>query len=185
MTQDHEKRIRATSLADKYITKDDKPRLMVVTDAATPLDQVEEYIRRFVVYPNEHAVVAHALWIAHTHLMDCWDTTPRLAFMSTSPGSGKTRALEVSELLALSPRMSASMSAAALVRIIATARKEDRYETILFDEIDGDSSKSDESIADLRSALNSGYRRNGSLRDASKRVATEDLPSYAALAVAG
>jgi hypothetical protein len=48
----------------------------------SPLDLVENYLRRFVIYPSDHAVTAHVLWIAHCHLMDCWETTPRLAFMS-------------------------------------------------------------------------------------------------------
>jgi hypothetical protein len=60
-----------------------------------PLDLVENYLRRFVIYPSEHALAAHVLWIAHTHLMDHWESTPRLAFMSPEPESGKTRALEV------------------------------------------------------------------------------------------
>ena len=58
----------------------------------SPLDLVENFIRRFVSYPSEHACVAHALWIAHCHFMDeLWDTTPRLAFMSAEKASGKTR----------------------------------------------------------------------------------------------
>ena len=48
----------------------------------TPLDLVENYLRRFVVYPSEHALVAHVLWIAHAHLIESFDVTPRLAFMS-------------------------------------------------------------------------------------------------------
>jgi hypothetical protein len=48
------------------------------------LDLVASYLRRFVAYPSQHALVAHALWIAHTHLLDEFDTTPRLAFMSAS-----------------------------------------------------------------------------------------------------
>jgi len=48
----------------------------------TPLDLLESYLRRFVAYPSEHALVAHTLWIAHTHIIDRFDTTPRLAFMS-------------------------------------------------------------------------------------------------------
>ena len=107
--------------------------------------------------------------------------------MSAQPGSGKTRALEVSELLVLSPKMSASMSAAALVRIIAKARKdEDRYLTILYDEIDGVFGKAEEGTADLRSALNAGYRRNGMFtRCINSGASVEDFPCYAALAVAG
>jgi hypothetical protein len=68
-----------------------------------PLDQVEMYLRRFVAYPSEHALVAHVLWIAHTHLLDEFDTTARLAFMSEEPQSGKTRALEVTELFVADP----------------------------------------------------------------------------------
>ena len=56
-----------------------------------PLDLVEAYLRRFVAYPSEHALVAHVLWIAHTHLIKCFDTTPRLAFMSAEKASGKTQ----------------------------------------------------------------------------------------------
>ena len=72
----------------------------------SPLDLVESYIGRFVAYPSEHALVAHVLWIAHTHLIDCFDTTPRLAFMSAEKESGKTRALEVTALLVPDPILS-------------------------------------------------------------------------------
>jgi len=34
------------------------------------LDLVERYLKRFIAYPSEHARVAHALWIAHTHLIE-------------------------------------------------------------------------------------------------------------------
>ena len=33
------------------------------------LKAVYEFLGCFVVYPSEHARVAHVLWIAHTHLM--------------------------------------------------------------------------------------------------------------------
>jgi hypothetical protein len=59
------------------------------------IQAVYVFLGRFVCYPSEHAHVAHALWIAHTHLMDSWDSTPRLAFLSAEPASGKTRALEI------------------------------------------------------------------------------------------
>ena len=64
---------------------------------------MEGYLRRFVSYPSEHALVAHCLWIAHTHLIECFDTTPRLAFMSAEKELGKTRALEVTELFVPDP----------------------------------------------------------------------------------
>ncbi len=39
-------------------------------DGAQLLDDV---CARFVVYPDEPDRVAHALWIAHTWLMDAWE----------------------------------------------------------------------------------------------------------------
>ena len=49
------------------------------------LDEIEHYIDRFVAYPSEHAHVAHVLWIGHCHLMDCWESTPRIALLSAEP----------------------------------------------------------------------------------------------------
>ena len=63
------------------------------------LDAIYKFTGRFIAYPSDAAHVAHVLWIAHTHLMDAWESTPRLAFLSPEPASGKTRALEISELL--------------------------------------------------------------------------------------
>ena len=55
------------------------------------LNQVYAFLGRFVSYPSEHARVAHALWCVHAHLMDRWESTPRLAFLSAEPASGKSR----------------------------------------------------------------------------------------------
>jgi hypothetical protein len=152
----------------------------------SPLDQVESYLRRFVIYPSEHALVAHVLWIAHAHLMHHWESTPRLAFMSPEPESGKTRALEVTFLFVPNPRLSFSMSAAALVRIISKGHENGEIPTILYDEIDNLFSKSEEGISDLRGALNSGYRRNAiSTRCVNKGEGIADFICYAPLAMAG
>ncbi len=67
------------------------------------MDAIYDFLGRFIAYPSEAAHVAHVLWIQHTHLMDSWESTPRLVFLSPEPGSGKTRALEVTELLVPRP----------------------------------------------------------------------------------
>src|SRR5262249_7681551 len=67
------------------------------------LNDIHAFLGRFVIYPSKYAHDAHALWIAHTHLMGAWESTPRLALLSPEPASGKTRALEVSELLVPNP----------------------------------------------------------------------------------
>src|SRR3954447_1137269 len=41
------------------------------------LDEVRAFLGRFIVYPSEAAHIAHTLWIAHAHLMDAWESTPR------------------------------------------------------------------------------------------------------------
>jgi hypothetical protein len=56
------------------------------------LQEVHDFLGRFVIYPSEATHVAHTLWIAHTYFMDHWDSTPRIAFLSPEPGSGKSRA---------------------------------------------------------------------------------------------
>ena len=150
-----------------------------------PLDLVESYLRRFVAYPSEHALVAHTLWVAHTHLMEHWDTTPRLAFMSAEKASGKTRAMEVTELLVPNPILSISASPAAIVRHISQGSV-----TILHDEIDGvfGTARAQEANADLRSILNGGYGRGAKVHRCvthGKKIETEQLDAFAPVAVAG
>lgn len=152
---------------------------------AAVLDEVYHYLGRFVAYPSEDARVAHTLWVAHTHLMDAWESTPRIAFLSPEPGSGKTRALEVTETLVPRPVQAINVTAAFLFRRISN---EDGLPTILFDEIDtlfGPKAKEHE---ELRGVINAGHRRGakaGRCVVKGKTIETEELPAYCAVAVAG
>lgn len=149
------------------------------------LAAVYQYLGRFVAYPSPHAQTAHALWILHTHLMDRWDSTPRLAFLSAEPASGKTRALEVTELLVPRPVCAVNVSPAYLFRKVAS---EDGLPTILYDEIDtvfGPKAKENEEI---RGLLNAGHRRGqntGRCVMHGKTVVTEEIPAFSAVALAG
>lgn len=142
------------------------------------------FLSRFVSYPNEHAKVAHALWIIHAHMMSSWDSTPRLAFLSAEPASGKTRALEITELLVPNPVPTVNVTPAYLFRKVGS---EDGA-TILFDEIDtvfGPRAKDNE---DIRGLLNAGHRRGattGRCVVRGKEIVLEELPAYAAVALAG
>lgn len=155
------------------------------SDGAALLDDVGAFLRRFVAYPSAHAYIAHTLWIAHAHLMDAWESTPRIAFLSPEPGSGKTRALEISELLV--PRSIEAINAtpAYLFRKVSDP---EGLPTILFDEIDtlfGAKAKEHEEI---RGILNAGHRRGakaGRCVVVGKTVKTEELPAYCAVALAG
>ena len=81
------------------------------TEGTVILNDVRAFLSRFVVYPSEHAKIAHVLWVAHTHLMGAWESTPRIAFLSPEPGSGKTRAMEVTELLVPNPLAAVNVTA--------------------------------------------------------------------------
>jgi hypothetical protein len=152
---------------------------------AQTLDSVHAFLGRFVIYPSREAHDAHVLWIAHAHVMDAWESTPRIAFLSPEPASGKTRALEVSELLVPNPVEAINVSPAYLFRKVGS---EDGPPTILFDEIDtvfGPKAKENEEI---RALLNAGHRRGavaGRCVVHGKTVKTEEIPAYSAVALAG
>jgi len=149
------------------------------------LDDVHAFLARFVAYPSDHTHVAHTLWVAHAHLMEAWESSPRLAFLSPEPGSGKTRALEVTELLVPRPVESINCTPAYLFRKISA---EEGAPTLLYDEIDtlfGPKAKDNEEI---RGVLNAGHRRGavaGRCVVKGKIIETEELPAFCAVALAG
>jgi hypothetical protein len=150
------------------------------------LDAVYDFTGRFIAYPSDVAHVAHVLWIAHAHLMEAWDSTPRLAFLSPEPSSGKTRALEITELLVPNAVEAINVTPAYLFRKVGDEEK--GRPTILYDEIDtvfGPKAKENE---DIRGLLNAGHRRGavaGRCVVHGKRVETEEIPAYCAVAFAG
>lgn len=148
------------------------------------LDDLETLLARFVAFPTDHARAAVALWIVHTHSVDSFESTPRLALLSPEKGSGKTRTLEVLALVVPNPLHCVNISAAALYRVVA-----DRQPTLLLDEAD---SYLGISIAkqheDLRGLINAGHRRGATVyrgEVAGKAVKVVEFPAYAACALAG
>ncbi|MFI6893969.1 DUF3631 domain-containing protein [Streptomyces sp. NPDC050256] len=154
-------------------------------DGAALLAEVERFHRRFNVFPREAAYVAVTLWDAHAHLLDAFDSTPRLAFLSPEPGSGKSRALEVVETLVPRPMLAVNARAAALFRSVSDPAGRP---TILFDEIDTVFGPKAGDNEELRGFLNAGHRRSGvtyrCVGDGGNQTVVE-FPSYTAVAVAG
>ncbi|MFF2134221.1 DUF3631 domain-containing protein [Streptomyces sp. NPDC058193] len=154
-------------------------------DGAALLNEVEQFHRRFNVFPREAAYVAVTLWDAHAHLLDAFDSTPRLAFLSPEPGSGKSRALEVVETLVPRPMLAVNARAAALFRSVSDPAGRP---TILFDEIDTVFGPKAGDNEELRGFLNAGHRRSGvtyrCIGDGGNQTVVE-FPSYTAVAVAG
>jgi hypothetical protein len=160
-------------------------QLEIRQDGAELLDAVVAFLRRFIVYPDEHALVAHALWVAHTHRMDRWDSTPRLAFMSAEPGSGKTRALEITELLVSQPVLLSNVTPAYLFRRVASP---DGPPTLLLDEIDVLLGKHSKSGEEIRGLINAGYKRSGKAGRCDvvdKRIEPREYAAYCAVCIGG
>jgi hypothetical protein len=155
-------------------------------DGDAVLDSVFEFYGRFIAYPSNHAQVAHSLWTAHTHLMDVWDSTPRLNFQSPERGSGKTRALEVTEFLVPRPVHSVNNSVAYMIGKVADQAGRP---TILYDEVDALFGSKAPDKADLIALLNAGHRKGAKsgrcLVGAGGSIRLEELPAYCAVALAG
>ena len=104
-----------------------------IPDGAKLMNDIYVFLGRFVAYPSEkrrshtpYGSLTHILWMRGI-------LRPRIAFLSPEPGSGKTRALEVRELLVPNPVEAVNVSPAYLFRKVAD---EAGAPTLLFDEID-------------------------------------------------
>jgi len=174
---DFQERIDEAFFGDEYRER------TTANELAGLLDDVHAFLGRFVAYPSDHAHVAHTLWAAHAHAVDAFTTTPRLAFLSPEPESGKTRALEILELLTPNPLLALNVNPAPLFRLIESERP-----TLLLDEVDAIFTQrgKDDTNEDLRALLNSGYRRGATIpRCHGPKHDVKRFPVYAAVALAG
>ena len=154
------------------------------------LDRVEAFVRRFLILPDEHAYVAVALWVAHSWVLDGFDTTPRLAFLSPEPGSGKSRSQDVLALLVPRPLRAFNVSVPVLFRSMVDEHNEPvPPPTIFLHEVDaifGPRAKGDDEP--LRAFANAGHTRGVLVQ----RIATrgnrhivETFPAFAPMSLAG
>lgn len=128
-------------------------------DGSKVLDDLAEFIGRYVSFPSEHCLPVVALWAAHTHAVRCFYVTPRLVLDSAEPGSGKTRVLEVLNLVCADPEMTISVTPAAVFRLL-----DEKSYTLLFDEVDAIfNPKNGGNYEDLRALLNAGYKRGATI----------------------
>lgn len=122
---------------------------------AEMLGQVAAFAQRYVIFASPHQVTACALWVAHTYVCDRFDVSPFLHVGSPEKRSGKTRLLEVLELLVWAPWRVITPSEAVLYRKIAAD-----HPTLLLDEVDTVyGHRRDDAHEPLRALLNAGNRR--------------------------
>ncbi len=153
-------------------------------ELAALLDRTDELFARYVAFPSDGARWAVVLWAAHTHTLDAFESTPRLAMLSPEKGSGKTRVLEVLELIVPAPMHTSSMSASVLFRQIEAVQP-----TLLMDECDTYLGvRVAKEHEELRGLINAGHRRGAVAYrcDVSgKTIEPRAFPAFAAVALAG
>jgi len=121
-------------------------------DGPSLLRELEQFISDFVVLPP-HALLAIVLWAIATSVFDTFDAFPFLILSSPAPRCGKTRTLEVLELVVARPKRTANVSEAALFRLADST-----HPTFLLDEQETLSGKTERADAP-RGLLNAGHRR--------------------------
>jgi hypothetical protein len=132
-----------------------------MTDNATPspnvIDGSERLIRRFCILPDA-AYLPSALWAVATHVPDAFDTFPYIALLSPAKRCGKTRVLEVLELLTSKAWRGTSATSAALFRMM------EDVPTLLLDEVEAlGNSKPSESAQAVLAVLNAGHRKGATI----------------------
>ena len=152
-------------------------------DLASILDDLVAFAADYIAWPIPEMGVAWSLWVAHTYLLDHFDSTPRLAVIAPEKQSGKTRVLEVTESVALLPERASDVSTAALFRLVGS----DSRPTILLDEVDAIWHGKGQN-EELRSLVNGGHRRgNTVLRMTGEGASMKStrFATFAAVALAG
>lgn len=124
---------------------------------STLLEDVEQYIRRYVALPPV-AYLPVALWAVATHAVQGFDCYPYIAAVSAVKRSGKTRLAEVLEALVRKPWRGTAPSPAALYRMLEGAP------TLLLDEVEMFNSKNkSETALILLAVLNAGHRKGATI----------------------
>lgn len=117
------------------------------------LDAVHRFMCRFVAFPSEHEPVAIALWVAHAHLIERFETSPILAVTSAEMRSGKTRTLDCLEVLVPTPFRVVIPSEAVVYTVLSQRPRP----TLLLDEADAIfGPRTAERYEGVRAVLNSG-----------------------------
>lgn len=171
-------RNKSESIPDSASTNQDEPDRSPASDL---LQQIFLFVKRFIVLRDDHQAIAIALWVLHTHAFEAADSTPYLLITSPEKRSGKSRLLEVLNLLVARGWHVAGVSEAVLFRKIEKVRP-----TLLLDEVDAIFSSFAEKTEPLRALINAGSRRGGQVsRCVGKGHDVEDFSVFCPKCLAG
>lgn len=138
-------------------------------------------LRKYIVMSRPKLLVV-ALWIIHTHSVDAAEQTPYLAITSPEKQCGKSRLLDVLELLCARPWSAVLPSEAVVYRMVSATRP-----TMLLDEVDAIfNPRTADRYEGLRALLNSGHRRGAKVpRCVGATNKIVEFSTFCAKAIAG
>ncbi|TDC92339.1 DUF3631 domain-containing protein [Saccharopolyspora aridisoli] len=137
-------------------------------DPAELLEEVRTFLQRFLLIEPSAWFDVITLWIAATYFLrrtEAADVAPRLGFLSTVPGSGKTLALDLVCRL-VQGRLAVDPTAASVLRTINALTHEDSDPgkpdvpvPLGLDEVDNLYAARGQDTSSITAVLNSGYKR--------------------------
>lgn len=121
----------------------------------SPLSEIEQFLSDYIVLSPQEIMVT-AAWVKASWLTEKFDRFPHLAITSPEKRCGKTRLLELIELVCHNAyNTPTNMSPAALYRLIQSVQP-----TILLDEAQSIKRRGSETAEVFRELLNAGINRN-------------------------
>jgi hypothetical protein len=118
------------------------------------VEEIRAFIRRYMVLSESQSLIV-ALWIIHTHLIEHVDQTPYLSITSPDTECGKSRLMEVLEVLVARAWLVINPSEAVAFRQIDAM-----VPTLLLDEVDTIFSPQSARFHEgLRAIIDAGHRR--------------------------
>lgn len=121
------------------------------------IGEVEGFIRRFAVLPDA-AYLPLATWVVATYVSEEFDAFPYIALVSPAKRCGKTRLLELLELLCAKAWRGTSPTSAALYRMMADSP------TLLLDEVEALRGKQVSEVSQaILAVLNAGHRKGATV----------------------
>jgi hypothetical protein len=155
------------------------------SELAAYLAVVEAFLTRYVAFPTAHEPVAVALWVAHAHRVEQFETSPILAITSAEKQSGKTRVLDCLELLVPHPFRCVIPSEAVTYTVLSQRPRR----TMLLDEADAIfGPRTSERYEGLRAILNAGNRQGTPVlrvKLEGRRREVDEFDVYGPKAIAG
>ena len=125
------------------------------------LDEIAAFLKRYLVLRDCHYDIL-AVWVLHTFCIEAFSFTLYLAITSATPSAGKTRVLEVLDLLIDDGSHKKAWLTASTTKAVLVRKIDALHPVLLLDETDGAFKGNQEYAEALRVILNSGYsRRSG------------------------